>query len=123
MSMERLRRDPRFAILILFSAIAVLAVAPFAVYRFESGQLLAAAVDAAIVLGLCIGIAHAWRGGDLDTTATALVAVLMAGYLVALELVGLAALRVGEPAQQWLARADAAMYEAKRQGRNRVEGD
>jgi diguanylate cyclase (GGDEF)-like protein len=37
--------------------------------------------------------------------------------------IGVAALRVGEAAQQWLARADAAMYEAKRQGRNRVEGD
>ena len=37
--------------------------------------------------------------------------------------VGAAPFRVGESAAQWLARADAAMYEAKRQGRNRTVMD
>jgi diguanylate cyclase (GGDEF)-like protein len=92
MSMQRLRTDPRFAALTLFSAVAVLAVAPFAVYRFASGATLAGALDVMLVLSLCGGTLHAWRGGDLDTTATVMVAALMAGYLLTIELVGLAAL-------------------------------
>ena len=37
--------------------------------------------------------------------------------------IGLAALREGETAAQWMGRADAAMYRAKHLGRNRVVGD
>jgi diguanylate cyclase (GGDEF)-like protein len=33
--------------------------------------------------------------------------------------IGVAALRAGESIEQWLARADQALYEAKRNGRNR----
>ena len=92
MSMERLRTDPRFAALTLFSVVATIAVVPFAVYRFSSGEMLAGVLDVLIVLSLCGGTVHAWRGGNLDTTATVMIAVLMTGYLLAIELVGLAAL-------------------------------
>ena len=37
--------------------------------------------------------------------------------------IGLATLRPGETASQWLARADAAMYQAKHEGRDRVVAD
>lgn len=91
MSMQRLRTDPRFAALTLFSVAATLAIGPFAVYRFATGEALAGVLDVMLVLSLCGGTLHAWRGGNLDTTATVMVATLMAGYLLAIELVGLAA--------------------------------
>jgi len=92
MSKQRLRTDPRFAVLTLFSVVATVAVVPFAVYRFATGEALAGALDILLVLCLCGGTLHAWRGGDLDTTATVMVGSLLAGYLLAIELVGLAAL-------------------------------
>ena len=92
MSMTRLRADPRFAALTLFSAAAALAVVPFAAYRFATGETLAGLLDLVLLLSLGGGTLHAWRGGDLDNTATAMLAALMGGYLLAIELVGLAAL-------------------------------
>lgn len=92
MSMQRLRTDFRFAVVTLFGVIAVLGITPFAIYRFANGQALAGGVDLGIVLCLCAGTLHAWRGGDLDTTSLMVVTVLAVGCLAAVEVIGLPAL-------------------------------
>ena len=92
MSLQRLRTDFQFAIVTLFAVVAVLGIAPFAVYRLLNHQLLAAAVDAALVLAICAGMAHAWRGGNVRNTALVMISVLAIGATAAVHVVGVAAL-------------------------------
>lgn len=89
MSLHRLRTDFQFAVLILFCAVAILGVGPFAVYRLVHGELMAGLIDTVIVLALLLAIAHAWRGGRLErasmvVVATGLVGGIVVGYVVGL---------------------------------------
>lgn len=90
MPSSRQRTEFRLAILMPFAAVAALGVLPFAVYRFAAGQLLAGAVDLALVL--CIGAAagYTWRG---QPARASLLLVVVSGVACALmvPLVGLAA--------------------------------
>lgn len=80
MSLQRLRTDFRFAIVILFGTIAALCIAPFAVYRFAVGQTMAGLLDLGILVCISAGIAYAWRGGDLERVGLAVVATTTVGY-------------------------------------------
>ncbi|MCE7032323.1 diguanylate cyclase [Lysobacter sp. GX 14042] len=62
----RLSADFRFALMVLFGGLAVLAITPFAVYRFASGQLVAGLVDVLIELVIVAIVAYAWRSGNMD---------------------------------------------------------
>jgi diguanylate cyclase (GGDEF)-like protein len=75
MSLQRLRTDFHFAILIVFCAIGLVALAPFTVLRFINGPLLVAAVDVATMVGLGLVLGYVWRGGNLEK-ASLLVALL-----------------------------------------------
>jgi len=92
MSRQRLRTDFEFAVVTLFAAVAVLGITPFAFYRLAQGQPLAAALDFALVLVICAGAVHVWRGGNLRRTALVLVAFLAAGAAVAVHVIGVPAL-------------------------------
>jgi diguanylate cyclase (GGDEF)-like protein len=92
MSMQRLRTDFQFAVVTLFAVVAVLGIGPFAIYRLLNHQLLAAAVDALLVLVICGGLAHVWRGGDVRNTALVLVVTLCVGAVVAVHVIGVPAL-------------------------------
>lgn len=83
---QRLRNDFNLAIITLFGACAVLTIAPFAVFRFASGQPLVGAVDTAIVSCIVGAVSYAWRGGDPRWPAAFLALTNTAGCLVAAHL-------------------------------------
>ncbi len=82
MSMLRLRNDFRFALIILFGAVAAGGVLPFAIYRFANGQVLAGVVDLGIVLAIAGSVIHAWRGGNVDRAALVMVMLGSAGCVL-----------------------------------------
>jgi diguanylate cyclase (GGDEF)-like protein len=89
MSMQRLRTDFRFAVLVLFCLAALLGIAPFVVYRFLQGETAVGATDAAIVLALAATLLYAWRGGDVSRASHFIVAATIVGCLVVGHEVGL----------------------------------
>lgn len=64
MWMTRLKSDFELANVTLFGGCAVLGIAPFALYRFASGQTMIGVVDSLIVTAIAVAVAHAWRSGD-----------------------------------------------------------
>ena len=84
----RLRADFRFAVMSLFGLCAVLAILPFAVYRFAVGDLLAGIVDSVIVLAISAPVIHAWRTGRTHGPAIAQVVVISSAVVVASEVLG-----------------------------------
>ena len=89
MSWERVRTDFRFAIIVLFAAVAMLAIIPFGIYRLLSGQWVVALVDGFIVACLLAGLVHAWRGGSADRIALWVVAGYNTGGIAIAILLGL----------------------------------
>lgn len=89
MSWHRVRTDFRFAILILFSAVTVLGVTPFAIYRFARGETLAGVVDLLIVLLLTSVGVYVWRGGNINRASIVEVTAYTLGCVVVSNLVGL----------------------------------
>ena len=61
-----MRADFRFALLSLFSVVAVLGVTPFALYRFGTGQVATGSVDLFIVSCICLVWVYAWRTGNTE---------------------------------------------------------
>ncbi|MBA2238499.1 MAG: GGDEF domain-containing protein [Lysobacter sp.] len=88
MSFQRLRTDFHFGIVILFGVIAVLCIAPFAVYRFVQGQPLAGALDVAIMLCIATGMNYAWRGGSIERAGTVIAGTSTAGAMAMIATVG-----------------------------------
>ncbi len=88
MSIQRLRTDFQFGIVILFGFIAVLCIAPFAVYRFALGQPVPGGVDVAIVVCILAGMIYAWRGGNIEYAGIAVVVTGTFGALAMIAAVG-----------------------------------
>ena len=82
----RLSADFRFGLMVLFGGLAIVAITPFVVYRFSTGQYLAAVIDIAIQLVIASIVAYAWRSGNMDR-AGLLAALGMSGACVAVGLV------------------------------------
>jgi diguanylate cyclase (GGDEF)-like protein len=77
------------------------------------------------LVALISELAHddAMRAGERLREAVAAVRVPWAGEQLGVTIsMGVATRERGEPSSAWLARADAALYRAKKLGRNRVEG-
>ncbi len=89
MSLQRLRSDFKFAVISLFGGIAILAITPFAMYRFLQGQVLAGWVDVGILLTIALAVGHVWRGGSLRTASLLVVIATTFGCLWVALLVGL----------------------------------
>ncbi len=62
----RLRTNPQLVLLSLFGLLGVVAIAPFAVFRFLAGELLIGTVDSVIVLALAGTSLYGWRTDRLD---------------------------------------------------------
>lgn len=86
---HRLREDFRLAMVSLFGLIALLAITPFAIFRFVKGELAVALVDLGIVLAIAIGIIVAWRFDKSETAGNlmaAIVTVSAAAAVIGLDL-------------------------------------
>lgn len=89
MTLQRLRTDFKFAVVSLFSLIAVLGITPFAVYRFMRGEWLAGWIDTGIVVSLMLGMAYVWRGGNLRAASLTVVIAVTFGCVWVALLLGL----------------------------------
>ncbi|HEY4560738.1 MAG TPA: GGDEF domain-containing protein [Lysobacter sp.] len=82
MSLQRLRNDLQFAVIVLFCAAGLLGVLPFLAYRLLQGELEAALLDGAIVLALGGIGTYVWRGGDLERASLMFAGVTTLGTLL-----------------------------------------
>lgn len=89
MSLQRLKTDFRFAVVSLFGAIAIVGIAPFAVYRFLGGEWLAGWVDVGILASIVAAVIHVWRGGSVRAASIAVVIATTFGCLWVALLLGL----------------------------------
>jgi diguanylate cyclase (GGDEF)-like protein len=82
---KRLRQDFQLSIMTLMGIFGVLGIAPYAIYRLSSGDLIVGIADSVIVCSTVLAVAYAWRTGDtvkpgiylcvLFATAATLVAI------------------------------------------------
>lgn len=89
---HRMRTDFDLAIVTVFGAVAVAGIAPFAVYRYLSGNLPAAIMDAVIVIGMILALAHAWLSGNAKRAGVFMTISTNLGCIVSASLLGLAGL-------------------------------
>jgi diguanylate cyclase (GGDEF)-like protein len=89
---NRFRGDFHLAIVVLFGAITVLGITPFAIYRFANGQPLVAAIDLMIVACISAGSAYAWRTGRSKGAATFVSITYSIGCIAVAHLAGLSGL-------------------------------
>ncbi len=76
---NKLRDDFHLALTIAFAAVTILAVIPFAVYRYTHGQTLIGVLDTVIVVALGLGAARAYRTGKARGMAQLIVATCSLG--------------------------------------------
>ena len=76
------------AIISSYGACALIGIGPFAVYRFATGNLLAAALDLGIVVLICLAVAHSWRGGRREQSTLVLAIVNTVGCLASATVLG-----------------------------------
>jgi diguanylate cyclase (GGDEF)-like protein len=88
-ALERLKTDTHLAILSVFSVAGSLAIGSFAVYRLLQGDLLIALGDGLLVAIMLGGLAYAWRTGHSGRAGNAIAALLSAGGLVLIPVIGL----------------------------------
>jgi len=87
---KRITADFQRATVVMFGAITVLGITPFAVYRFLTGQPLAGSIDLLIVACIGAGAAHAWRSGRTTGAATFLAVSYSIGCVAVAHVTGLA---------------------------------
>ena len=89
-ALARLRANFQLAMLVIFAACGVLAITPFAVFRFATGDWVMGVIDSVIVLGLVGGVAYAWVSDRTTEAAMLCVATYTAGVAFAASKIGLA---------------------------------
>lgn len=85
----RIRNNFQLAIILLFGVIALLAILPFAIYRFVTGDLLAGVIDTAILVCIASAVIYAWRGGHVATAGIVVMVTSTVGCLAIGVLFGL----------------------------------
>ena len=89
MQSPRPTADIRLTLILVFGVLTVLAITPFALYRFVHEQMLAGLVDVLIQCAIGAVALYAWRGGDLDRAGWLVSIFNSIGCVVVGELVGL----------------------------------
>ncbi len=89
---HRMRNDFDLAIVTVFGAVAIIGIAPFAVYRYFSGNIPAAIMDAAIVIGISFALADAWLNSNAKRAGLFMTVATNVGCIVSASLLGLAGL-------------------------------
>ncbi|WP_166636922.1 GGDEF domain-containing protein [Cognatilysobacter terrigena] len=90
MSLQRVRTDFQFAVVIACCAIGVLGVAPFAIFRAMQHEWTAVAVDVLIIGALAGAWLYAWRGGNLLRAGAFVVVTMTLACIAVSHVIGLA---------------------------------
>lgn len=77
----RIRHNFKLGVIVLFGVIALVAIVPFAAYRFATGNALAGWVDVGILACIAGVVIYAWRGGDIDRASIAVLLTSTVGCL------------------------------------------
>lgn len=85
---QRLRNDDQLAIISSYAACALAGILPFSIYRFATGNVVAGALDLAIVTLICLAVAHVWRGGTRERAGLVLAIINTVGCLASATLLG-----------------------------------
>jgi len=80
--LERLRADFRLAIVITFGLCTMLAIAPFAVFRFVTLDYATGFVDLMLVAGAGLLVTYAWCGSKSERAGTVMTLFMAAGYVI-----------------------------------------
>lgn len=92
MILHRLRNDFDLALVTVFGGVAIAGIAPFAVYRYYTGNNIAAIMDTAIVFGIGLALADAWLSGNTRRAALFMTVATNLGCIASATLLGLAGL-------------------------------
>ena len=92
MFIDRFRRDFRLSVVVMFGAIAMLGITPFAIYRFLEGQPLHGALDLLLVACIGTGSVHALRSSSPERALLVLALTYSIGCIAVAHLAGLAGL-------------------------------
>lgn len=86
--LHRLRNDFQLSIITLLGVSAVAGIAPFAVFRFWNGEVLAGLLDAAILSSIVAGMVYAWVTGDSRRTGLFMCVLISVGAAAVAILIG-----------------------------------
>lgn len=86
---ERLSDDLALAMVCLLGVLAMVAIAPFAVYRLLQGDLFAALLDGFFVAGLAGGAVHAWMTGNSRPAGIFMAFLTTSGAIAVVWILGL----------------------------------
>ncbi len=87
--LSKLRHNFTLKLIVLFAAITLVGVVPFAIYRFANGQPLAGTVDLLILLCLGLSCGYTWRTGRTEGAARFAVVTYTAGCIAVAHISGL----------------------------------
>jgi diguanylate cyclase len=85
---ERLRDDFQLAIIVLFGALSVVAILPFAVFRFATGQPWVGLLDLLLCVPLLGAAVHAWRTGRTQAAGLVLIVTMTIGLALVAGAIG-----------------------------------
>lgn len=88
-AIERLKSDTHLLILSVFSVIASMAIAPFAVYRLLESDFFAASIDGLVLATILGNLVFAWKTGRVGLAGNIMATLLAAAALVAIFVAGL----------------------------------
>ena len=86
---ERLSDDLALAMVCLLGVLAMVAIAPFAVYRLLQGNFAAALLDGLFVVGLAGGAVHAWITGNSRQAGMFMALLTTSGCIAVVWMLGL----------------------------------
>ncbi|MBS7663193.1 GGDEF domain-containing protein [Pseudomonas lalucatii] len=85
--LKRLRKDFQLSIITLMALFGILAISPYALYRYGEGNYLVSIADTVIVLATILAVLYAWRSGDTVKPGIFLSLIFSAGAtLIAINL-------------------------------------
>ncbi|GGE64817.1 GGDEF domain-containing protein [Streptosporangium jomthongense] len=86
--LKRLKTDFRLSIITILGTSAFLGITPFAIMRFVQGNLVAGAIDTAILVTIFGGMAYAWITGDTRRSGMVLAFIACSGAVAVAATVG-----------------------------------
>ena len=92
MWIDRFRHDSRLSLVVMFGAIAIVGIAPFAVFRFIEGRPLLGTLDLLLIASIAIGSVQAVRSSRPERASLFLAVAYSIGCIAVARFTGLAGL-------------------------------